>query len=198
MKTGVFTIVILIACYFFYSWTRTDQKNTEFSQRMERKIAQVKEQNRAQIQKREITKANQKSDFKTANVPQEQFDEIKVQEVVESFNKHATGITNAWDAYRVNLYKQIGLTDDDLRELDLILERRTELLTDFQNEYRRLGTDPSNSQMLELYKKAEQEMDEDVRLFLGDNRFNYVKSARSIFNRAYSQHYHISIETLGW
>ena len=198
LKRLIFIISsILVVVYFLSQQNQVANKKNEIVNRFEVKIKQAKEQRRINIEYIVIPDLVKKQ--KThESLSLDESEDLKVQQIVATFKKNHDNIVRSWNDYRVEMYRFI-LSEEELHILDNILESHMVVISEIQSEISQYKQSTEEYKVLyTLDYQSYKAMDEDVRSYLGDERFQYVLKARSEFNKAFQKHSQSYSEIIGW
>ena len=126
-------------------------------------------------------------------------EEEKVREAIKTFTDHSENIKKAWEVYRVEMYRNAGLIDQDIADLDQMNNQFSKLLEEIQTEITHANPSPDRVAALQkMHQETMKQMDQSVAEFLGEVRFDYATGARAAFNRSFQELTHSNTEFLGW
>lgn len=122
-----------------------------------------------------------------------------IQLAVASIQKNSKTMEQSWKIFRVKMYENAGLTEADFKELDALTTFHEKALSDIQETLSKTDLDSADYQhLLNAHQAAMNNMDNDIKNFLGNERFEYVKKSREIFNKAFREHIKSFAEYVGW
>jgi len=202
-KSIVFSLIALIAVGFGYFVLRdSPAEKSQLQNDFENKISVGRENLRkkiiSKVNTQSMSEMNDRDVFQVVTSDFSQQEEELVRQAVQAFEERSAGMVKYWERHRLELYRQIGIQGSDIADIDEINRFYFDLVRELQKN---LGPNPSDEerrQIHEIHSEIFQALDDDIRAYLGVDRFEWMKKARTQFNKAFSKHHNSSSEMLAW
>lgn len=202
-KSLVFSLIAVITVGFgYFVLKNAPAERSQLQKDFEIKISVGREE----LQKKIISKANTQSisglnDRDVVQVATSDFsrqDEELIRQAVQAFEERSAGMVKYWERHRLELYRQIGIQGSELADIDEINRFYFDLVRELQQNLGPNLSDEERQQIHEIHTEIFQALDDDIRAYLGADRFEWMKKARTQFNKAFSKHHNSSSEMLAW